>query len=85
VNNPLVFIGLGGGRRCKIVIPWNLLLESITYTVYTEWAGKLSYSTLAMKGLELLSGYYFEVIVLGGFLVGILWGKWVGFPIWELG
>jgi hypothetical protein len=25
----------------------------------------------------------FKVIVLGGFLVGILWGKWVGFPIWE--
>ena len=38
-----------------------------------------------MKGLELLPGYCFKVIVLGGFLVGILWENWVGFPIWEFG
>jgi hypothetical protein len=38
-----------------------------------------------MNELELHLGFCFKVIVLGGFLVGILWGKWVGFPIWELG
>jgi hypothetical protein len=39
---------------------------------------------LALYGLDLLFGYCFEAIALGGFLGGILWGNWVGFPIWEL-
>ena len=39
MNNPFVFIGLGGGRRCNRVILFNLateILESITYSVLEQ-------------------------------------------------
>ena len=81
VNNQFVFSGLGGGRRCKVGILLDLdteLLESITYSNLQRFIpGKLAKSDGALwleNGLELLSGHCFKVIVLGGFLVGILWG-----------
>jgi hypothetical protein len=88
VNNPLVFIGLGGGRRCKRMIPWNLLteiLESITYSVLCRAEFPTSITQqLGMAGAAFL-GTSSRLSCWGGFLVGILWGNWVGFPIWEFG
>src|SRR5271170_2747809 len=84
VNNPFVFIGLGGGRRCKRVILLNLateILESITYSVLCRASWQNPMTRVTQEGVGAASWYCFKVIVLGWILVGILWGNWVGFPI----
>jgi hypothetical protein len=58
VNNPFGFIGLGGGRRSKRMIPWNLLtemMESITYSVFCRAEFPKSDHAAAWNGRELLS------------------------------
>jgi hypothetical protein len=53
VNNPLAFIGLGGGRRFKLIIPLDLvteLLKSMTYGVlcWASWQNPMTHPWLEM-------------------------------------
>ena len=83
LNNPLVFIGLGGGRRSKLIIPLDLvteMLESITYSVFCRAEFPKSRHAAARNGRELLPGYCFQVIVLGWISGGNSLGKVCRFP-----